>query len=88
MQTPSFSIQLTQLGPTWHGTSTKHQFPYLNPETDSNIQMFIQETSCTHEEVLLSLLLLKDIAKQKNRINNYLLTTTVSKIEKKKKTRI
>ena len=27
-----------------------------------NIQMFIQETSCTHEEVLLSLLLLKDIS--------------------------
>ena len=29
---------------------------------NNNIEMFIQGTSCTHLEVLLSLLLLKDIS--------------------------
>ena len=34
MLTPSLSIQSTQPGPTLHGTNTRHQFPFLNHQTE------------------------------------------------------
>ena len=34
MLTPSLSIQSTQQGPTLHGTNTRHQFPFLNHQTE------------------------------------------------------
>ena len=48
MQTPLLSIQSTRLGPTLHGTSTKHQVSYLNHQTD----LMTRTTGCRKNEVI------------------------------------